>query len=117
MASPSPKPFGTIPRNVKQQPELFEVHFEQQQLDDMKTLIRLSPIAKETFENKQQDGRFGVTRKWMVEAKEYWEKEFDWYILSHPLPFPLLLLHVPNLLARSHSKHQLTTTGATTKPK
>ncbi|KAH7406838.1 Alpha/Beta hydrolase protein [Phaeosphaeria sp. MPI-PUGE-AT-0046c] len=75
------KPFGTVPTGAKQQPTPFELHIEDQQLQDMKTLLRLSPIGKKTYENLQDDGshgQLGVSRRWVENAKKYWENEFDW---------------------------------------
>jgi microsomal epoxide hydrolase len=79
----SSKPFGIVPAGAKQHPTPFELHVEEQKLQDLKTLLRLSPIAKETYENLQDDGshgQLGVSRKWVVEAKKYWEEDFDWYV-------------------------------------
>ncbi|KAF2025722.1 alpha/beta-hydrolase [Setomelanomma holmii] len=75
------KAYGTVPAGVKQQPEPFELHIDEQKLQDLKTLLRLGPVAKETYENLQDDGshgKFGVSRKWIIDAKKYWETEFDW---------------------------------------
>ena len=80
----SSKPFSTTPANAAQKPAAFELHVEEEKLQDFKTLLKLSPIAKETYENKQDEGghgRFGVSRKWMVDAKKEWVEGFDWYIL------------------------------------
>lgn len=77
------KLFGQVSASAKQQPTPFELHVEDQKLQDLKTLLRLSPVAKETYENLQDDGshgKFGVSRKWIVVAKQYWEEEFDWYV-------------------------------------
>ncbi|KAF2010210.1 hypothetical protein BU24DRAFT_496971 [Aaosphaeria arxii CBS 175.79] len=74
----SAKDFSTIPANATQQPTPFGLHVDEQKLQDFKTLLRLSPVARETYENQQEDRRFGVTRKWMLDAKEYWENSFDW---------------------------------------
>lgn len=77
----SSKPFSTVPSAAQSQPEPFELHIDEQKLQDFKTLLRLCPIAKETYENLQDEGshgRFGVSRKWVVEAKKYWEQEYDW---------------------------------------
>jgi microsomal epoxide hydrolase len=79
----STKSFSDVPVGAKQQPTPFELHVEEQKLQDLKTLLRLSPIAKETYENLQDDGshgKLGVSRKWVVDAKKYWEGEFDWYV-------------------------------------
>jgi microsomal epoxide hydrolase len=79
------KPFGTVPTGAEQQPIPFELHVEEQKLQDLKTLLRLSPVAKPTYENLQDDGshgRFGVSRKWVANAKKYWEDEYDWYVYN-----------------------------------
>jgi microsomal epoxide hydrolase len=79
----SSKPFGTVPGSAQQQPTPFELHVEEEKLQEFKTLLKLSPIAKETYENKQDEGshgRFGVSRKWMVDAKKEWMEGFDWHV-------------------------------------
>ncbi|KAH8723290.1 Alpha/Beta hydrolase protein [Phaeosphaeriaceae sp. PMI808] len=79
----SAKPFGTVPPGAKQQPTPFELHVEDEKIQNLKTLLKLSPIAKETYENLRDDGshgQFGVSRKWVVDAKKYWEEKFDWRV-------------------------------------
>jgi microsomal epoxide hydrolase len=79
----SSKLFGTVPGSAQQQPTPFELHVEEEKLQEFKTLLKLSPIAKETYENKQDEGshgRFGVSRKWMVDAKKEWMEGFDWHV-------------------------------------
>ena len=71
-------PYSTVPKAATQQPERFELHVEENKLEDFKQLLRLSPVAKDCYENRQQDRRFGVTREWMLNAKKHWENEFDW---------------------------------------
>jgi hypothetical protein len=78
---PSTKSFGTVPGTAKQQPIPFEVHFDDQKLEDLKTLIRLSPVSKETYETQDPQGddwKFGVPRNWMLKAKQAWAEDFDW---------------------------------------
>ena len=48
----SPKPFSAVPVGAQQQPTPFELHIEEEKLQEFKTLLKLSPIAKETYENK-----------------------------------------------------------------
>ncbi|KAF2124826.1 epoxide hydrolase 1 [Dothidotthia symphoricarpi CBS 119687] len=72
------KPFGVVPAGAKQQPTPFELCIDEGKLQDFKTLLKLSPIAKETYENLQTNGEFGVSRKWVSDTKDYWLKEFDW---------------------------------------
>lgn len=77
----SPKPFSTIPSDARQQPTPYELHVDNQKLQDLKTLLKLSPVARETYENLQDDGshgKFGVSRKWIVDAKAHWVEKFDW---------------------------------------
>ncbi|CAA9960872.1 epoxide hydrolase [Pyrenophora teres f. maculata] len=77
----SHKPFSTVPGGTQQQPTPFDLHVDEEKLQDFKTLLKLSPIAKETFENRQDEGghgKFGVSRKWIVDAKKQWMEGFDW---------------------------------------
>jgi hypothetical protein len=81
----SSKPFSAAPAGAQQQPTPFEVHIEEQKLQDFKTLLKLSPIAKETYENLQDagtHGKLGISRKWVADTKKYWESEYDWYVIS-----------------------------------
>jgi len=78
----SAKPFSTVPAGAQQQPTPFELHVEEQKLQDFKTLLKLSPVAKETYENKQNagsHGQFGISRQWIIDAKKEWMEKFDWY--------------------------------------
>lgn len=86
--APSTVSYGTLPHDVQGKIEKFELHVEEQQVRDFKQLVRLSPVAKECYENRGEGHNgLGVTRAWMLEAKAYWESEFDWYLFS---PFHIL---------------------------
>ncbi|KAJ4339928.1 hypothetical protein N0V87_002866 [Didymella glomerata] len=74
----SAKPFSCVPAGARQEPTPFELYIDDQKLGDFKTLLKLSPVAKQTYENLQEGGEFGVTHKWMVDAKKYWQDSFDW---------------------------------------
>lgn len=77
----SSKAFSAVPDGAQQQPTPFELHIDEQKLQDFKTLLKLSPVAKETYENSQDEGghgKLGVSRKWVVDAKKQWVGEFDW---------------------------------------
>lgn len=88
--------YGTLPPNIKGNIERFEIRVEEQQLQDFKTLLRLSPIVQETYENQKErvsEGNdFGITREWLVDAKSYWEKDYNWYAAC----FILYSLFVPS---------------------
>ena len=76
----SPNGFSNVPAGASQKPTPFELHIASEKLQDFKTLLKLSPIAKETYENLRGDGEFGVTRKWMLDAKKHWQESFDWCV-------------------------------------
>lgn len=73
------RPFGTLPPTAKGNPTPFEVSIPEEQLDDLKTFIKLSKLAPPTYENLQSDRRYGVTRDWMVTMRERWLESYKWY--------------------------------------
>lgn len=70
--------YDEIPADATIKPSKYIAHVSDQELDDFKQLLRLSKIGPETFENKQEDRRFGLTHAWISKAKQYWEQQFDW---------------------------------------
>jgi len=77
----SSTPFSTVPKGAQQHPTPFELHISDQKLQDFTTLLKLSPVAKETYENLQDagsHGKFGVSRKWILDTKKHWLEHFDW---------------------------------------
>lgn len=41
-------------------------------------LIQLSRLGPQTWDNSFEDGRYGVSHKWLSAAKAYWLQNFDW---------------------------------------
>jgi microsomal epoxide hydrolase len=72
-------PFSTPPKPLNA-PTPFKVEIPEKELEEFKTLLRLSKVPKATFESLQEDGRFGVSHKWISEAKRVWLDEFDWFV-------------------------------------
>ena len=70
--------FDVVPQAASLRVNKFEAAVPENELNDFKQLLRLSKLAPETYENLQEDRRFGVTRKWMSDAKQHWEYVFDW---------------------------------------
>ena len=56
----------------------FKIDTPQSELDDLKALLAATRLPTKTFENVQTKDNFGVTRKWIVEAKDTWLNSFDW---------------------------------------
>jgi microsomal epoxide hydrolase len=71
--------YAKIPSNATLNPTEFVAHVPDKQLSDFKTLLDLSPIGPETYENTTRtDGQYGVGRKWLIEMKDYWLNKYDW---------------------------------------
>lgn len=73
--------YDTIPKSAKVQPTKFTVSVPEEKLQQMKQLISLSPIGPETYENLQESrdlNNFGISRKWLENAKAEWEEKYDW---------------------------------------
>lgn len=71
-------PFTKLPSTASITPSPFRVAISDEQLSDFKTLLKLSKIAPQTYENLQADGRYGVTHEWMSTMKTEWLDKFDW---------------------------------------
>jgi microsomal epoxide hydrolase len=75
------RPFEKLSPKVKNPPRPFQVQIPQLRIDEMISLLKLSKLAPETYENSLESRQYGVTRKWMIEAKNQWES-FDWSLPS-----------------------------------
>lgn len=70
--------YGTVPANATLKPTAFQAHVPNQAISDFKQLLKLSKIGPETFENLHEDLTYGVSHKWIAQAKQYWETAYDW---------------------------------------
>lgn len=73
-------PFAKPPHPVAASANLrpFTINVPDQQIDVLKTLLRLSPIAAPNWANSHKDGSLGIPRDLLVEMVEHWEKSYDW---------------------------------------
>lgn len=75
-------PFDSFPRSASLKPEPFNAHVTDLELEGLRLLLRVSPIGPETYENRVTDVKdftsWGITRKWLEEAKETWINNYDW---------------------------------------
>jgi microsomal epoxide hydrolase len=69
--------FATVPSGARSSPQPFKVSIPEEQLKEFHQLLRLSKIGPKTFESEQTDGRYGITRDWLINAKAAWEK-WNW---------------------------------------
>lgn len=70
--------YSIIPASVHKRPTPFKVSIPDSEIADFKQLLKLSRIPKKTYENVQEDRRFGLSRDWIIQAKRVWEEEYDW---------------------------------------
>ncbi|KAF1835734.1 epoxide hydrolase-like protein [Decorospora gaudefroyi] len=56
----------------------FTLNISDQDILEWRQLLQLSKLAPETWEGQQEDRRYGVTRKWLAEAKDYWLNQYNW---------------------------------------
>ena len=61
-------------------PKPFKVAVPDSKLKELKSLLKCSKLAPQTYESSQVDRKYGITYQWMQEAKDSWENNFDWYI-------------------------------------
>lgn len=65
--------FGTIPHGTHKTPQPFTLSIPSQDRNEFQTLLRLSKIGPETFYNQNTtDGQFGISRDWLIQAKDSW---------------------------------------------
>ncbi|KAL6892844.1 alpha/beta-hydrolase [Trichoderma longibrachiatum] len=77
----SQKRYGKLPPSANSEAiEPFTFNIPDAELTRLNTLLQLSTIAAENYENTYADkaNQFGLTREWLVAAKDRWENGFDW---------------------------------------
>ncbi len=72
--------YGVIPSNASLTVSKLKIEVPEVKLSRFKTLLSCSELGPKTYENHREDEKYGVTYAWMSEAKNQWEKEFDWYV-------------------------------------
>ncbi|KAF5006726.1 hypothetical protein FDECE_6903 [Fusarium decemcellulare] len=68
--------FNQVPAAAIVQPEHFKLDVPEAQISAWRSLLEHSTIAPQSHENTQ--AQFGVTRDWIVDAKNAWLNDFDW---------------------------------------
>lgn len=70
--------FDSIPQHATLKPTRFRASIPDSELREFEQLLRLSKIGPQTYENLQEDRRFGLTHEWITQAKQVWETSYDW---------------------------------------
>nr|POE93043.1 putative phospholipid-transporting atpase neo1 [Quercus suber] len=75
-------PFTTVPSAATLQPQPFQAHVSDSDLNDFLQLLKLSRVGPKTYENQVADVKsiegFGVLRSWLEQAKSRWETSYNW---------------------------------------
>lgn len=58
--------------------EPFKVAIPEESLQELQASLAHSRLGPVTYENSQQDRRYGITREWLENAVKVWQHEFDW---------------------------------------
>ncbi|KAH7396477.1 epoxide hydrolase-like protein [Pyrenochaeta sp. MPI-SDFR-AT-0127] len=56
----------------------FLLQVSDQDVSDWRQLLHLSKLGPDTWEGRQEDRRYGVSHKWLSDAKDYWLTKYDW---------------------------------------
>ena len=60
-------------------PVPFKVHISDVALEKLNAQLKISHIAKPTYENSSAPkSDYGMKREWLIKAKARWEDGFDW---------------------------------------
>jgi microsomal epoxide hydrolase len=86
----------------------FAISHSDSQVADLKTLLRLSPLAPSVFENDDsRQGKYGVSRSWMRSTRDAW-LQFDWVSYEKKLnAYPHFVASVPDPAIRQGYKHDI----------
>lgn len=70
--------YTQLPEAATLCPIPFHLKVTDEAIDELKLLLKLGKLPPDTFETLQEDGRYGMSNKWMRETIAYWKDEFDW---------------------------------------
>ncbi|KAJ3536180.1 hypothetical protein NM208_g5823 [Fusarium decemcellulare] len=68
--------FDKVPSEALRQPIPFTLRVSQGEIDEFKTLLALSKVGPQTWENSQNN--LGLSREWLLRAKDIWLNKFQW---------------------------------------
>ncbi|KAF7968873.1 hypothetical protein HWV62_29144 [Athelia sp. TMB] len=70
--------FTQLPSNATLSPKPFTVAIPDATLDELRTLVKYAKLAPDTYEGSLEDLKYGLSNRWIREAKETWATKFDW---------------------------------------
>jgi phosphatidate phosphatase APP1 len=83
--------YDCLPCGASASVKPFTAHTSQDKVDQLRSLVKIAPIAPVTYENTKgnTDRAWGTPRSWLLDAQAQWSSTFDWrerenYINSFP---------------------------------
>ena len=73
-----PQPFAAPPPGGLVQAEPYTLHIPDQDIDDFKVLLKASKIGPDTYENHVSGRGLGISKQWLIDAKDAWLNDYDW---------------------------------------
>lgn len=74
--------FDSIPSQASLKPKPFQAHVSDDELESFKQSLKYARLGPKTYENQVSDVKdftnWGISRKWLEEAKQEWETKYDW---------------------------------------
>lgn len=67
-----------MPYSLPQAATPFILNIPDGEYSDLQQLLRLARTGPLTWENQHDDGRYGVSHRWLMSMKDYWLRKFDW---------------------------------------
>ena len=100
-------PFARPPNgSVDLKPYAFKVDVTGKAIHDLHTLLDLSPLPPITFEGSFKNRKYGVTRDWLVETRDYWRNKFVWKDHeAHINTFPQYKLPIKDKSGQNYDIH------------
>lgn len=87
----------------------FRISHTQQEVDDMKTLLRLSPLGPTTFENSpSRPTNFGISMSQMSSLRDEW-LAYDWFATQDSLntKYPQFIAKVEDACPKSSTSRTM----------
>jgi microsomal epoxide hydrolase len=74
----SEKEYSKLPSGASKVIQAYKIQIPTQKIQQLKTLVEIAPIGPITYENVQEDRKWGITRDWLAETRKFWLEKFDW---------------------------------------
>ncbi|KAF2665188.1 epoxide hydrolase 1 [Microthyrium microscopicum] len=98
--------FATLPKAASDAIKPYKIAISPTKVATMELLVKSSPVGPETFENKQMERNFGLTRDKFSELKRKWVEEFKWEEQEKYLnAYPQFMAKIKDDDGREHDVH------------